>query len=182
MRTAEVPLANRAHWPRIMKIEQRSFSQPWRLEDFQLLAHDERALNVGLWHGEELVGYALGYIDAETAELHLASLAIDPEFRRQGWGSYLLAETLTRAEHRGCAGCRLEVRASNAVALYLYRRLQFDVVGRRRAFYTSPVEDAVLMRRPLSASSTRSIRLAGGEKAQSKLARPTPDPGVADDG
>ena len=150
-----------------MQIERQSFTQPWRLEDFQLLAHDQRALNVGLWHGGELVGYALGYVDDEGTELHLASLAVDPEYRRQGWGSYLLAELLTRARHRGCAACRLEVRASNVEAQGLYWKFEFATVGRRRAFYTGPVEDAVLMRRPLNTWSP---------------CQPAPNPGVVDDG
>ena len=102
MHAAEVPWANRSHWPRIMEIEQRSFSQPWRIEDFQLLAHDERALNGGLWYGDDLTGYALGYVDAARPEAHLASLAVDPEFRRQGWGSFLLSEILIRARRRHC--------------------------------------------------------------------------------
>ena len=149
MHAAEVPWTDRSYWPRIMEIERRSFSQPWRIEDFQLLAHDERALNVGLWHGDDLTGYALGYVDAARAQLHLASLAVDPKYRRQGWGSFLLSEVLMRATQRRCLVCRLEVRGSNAGAQKLYQRFQFEVSGRHPGFYTDPVEDAVIMHRSL---------------------------------
>ena len=149
MHAAEVPWADRSYWPRIMEIEQRSFSQPWRIEDFQLLAHDERALNVGLWHGDDLTGYALGYVDTECAQLHLASLAVDPDYRRQGWGGFLLSEILMRARQRQCMVCRLEVRVSNVGAQELYRKFQFEVTGRHPGFYTDPLEDAVLMHRSL---------------------------------
>ena len=149
MHAAEVPWADRSYWPRIMEIEQRSFYQPWRIEDFQLLAHDERALNVGLWHGDDLAGYALGYVDEARAEVHLASLAVDPDYRLRGWGSFLLSEILIRARRRHCLVCCLEVRVSNVGAQKLYQRFQFEVSGRHSGFYTDPVEDAVLMHRSL---------------------------------
>ena len=52
-----------------------------------------------------------------------------------------------------CGGARerrarqavLEVRAGNEVAQQLYRRCGFEVIGRRRRYYKSPVEDALLM-------------------------------------
>jgi len=157
---SEVPWSDRSCWPRIMQIEQRSFSQPWRIEDFQLLVRDERALNVGLWHGAELAGYALGYIDAELAELHLASIAVDVHYRRQGWGGLLLTEILSRASQRQCQVCRLEVRASNSGALRLYERFQFEASGRTPSFYTDPSEDAVLMR-----CSLKGAELSGRHRA-----------------
>ena len=143
-----------------MQIEQRSFTQPWRMEDFQLLAHDERSLHVGLWYGRELAGYALGYVDAGLAELHLVSLAVDPDYRRQGWGSFLLSDLLVRARQRQCQVCRLEVRASNAGAQRLYDRFQFEESGRSSDFYTDPVEDAVLMHRQLSKQSALPVDTA----------------------
>ncbi len=169
MHAAEVPWADSSYWPRIMEIEQRSFSQPWRIEDFQLLAHDERALNVGLWRGDDLTGYALGYVDTKREEVHLASLAVAPEYRRQGWGSFLLREILARARSRQCKVCRLEVRVSNVGAQQLYQRFQFEVSGRHPGFYTDPVEEAVLMHRSLeklsiqpgSATSKQGITLIG---------------------
>ena len=152
MRAAEVPWGDRSYWQRILEIEQRSFSQPWRMEDFQLLAHDERALHVGLWRGSELTGYALGYVGAEKAELYLASLAVDEGHRRQGWGGFLLSEILTRAHARSCEVCNLEVRASNIAAQNLYQKFGFEVSGTQPRFYTDPVEDAVLMKCPLAPS------------------------------
>ena len=39
----------------------------------------------------------------------------------------------------------LEVRVSNAAARGLYRTLGFRLVGLRRGYYKSPIEDALLM-------------------------------------
>ena len=134
---------------RVLDIETRSFTQPWSLADFEWLARDEEAVKVGLWHGDELVGYAIGVPEA-GAVFHLASLAVDPPWRRRGWGSRLLAAVLDRARQRGCRRCRLEVRRSNVAALALYRRSGFTTEGLRRRFYTSPVEDAWLLTRSLA--------------------------------
>jgi ribosomal-protein-alanine N-acetyltransferase len=75
----------------------------------------------------------------------LATLAIAPAWRRQGWGGRLLQELLGRAHLRGCSGCRLEVRTSNRAALSLYRRWGFREEGRLERFYTRPVEDGLIM-------------------------------------
>lgn len=133
---------------RVLQIEEESFSEPWTTADFQLVAADDRAVNMGLWRGERLVGYAIAF--EEAGELHLASLAIEEPHRRQGWGSHLLRQVLARAAERGCRTCRLEVRASNRPARELYRKHAFEVTGERRRFYTGPVEDAVVMEKQLS--------------------------------
>jgi ribosomal-protein-alanine N-acetyltransferase len=43
----------------------------------------------------------------------------------------------------------LEVRESNAAARTLYENAGFEQTGRRRSYYTSPLEDAILYRRTL---------------------------------
>ena len=39
----------------------------------------------------------------------------------------------------------LEVRKSNTVAIKLYEKMGFELVGERKAFYENPKEDAILM-------------------------------------
>jgi hypothetical protein len=39
----------------------------------------------------------------------------------------------------------LEVRETNAPAIALYQKHDFVPVGRRKNYYTSPTEDAILM-------------------------------------
>jgi ribosomal-protein-alanine N-acetyltransferase len=62
----------------------------------------------------------------------------------------------------------LEVRESNRVAQALYAGFGFEVLGRRRAYYTDDGEDALIMTTPdLDAPAMRAIldaerrRLAG---------------------
>ena len=87
--------------------------------------------------------------DLEASEFHLASVAVEPDRRRQGLGLRLVRHIMTRARHRGCTRCRLEVRASNTAARALYEKLGFSDAGSVRHFYSRPREDAILLRADL---------------------------------
>lgn len=129
-------------------IEQVSFANPWSAEELGWLLQEASGLCVGVWVGDELIGYGLGQV--ADGCFHLASLATAPVWRRRGWGGRLLQELLGRARRRGCRGCRLEVRTSNRAALALYRSQGFEEEGRLERFYTRPVEDGLVMYRELS--------------------------------
>ena len=76
-------------------------------------------------------------------ETEILTLAVEPAFRRRGAALALLREVL---ENRSGA-CFLEVRESNAAARRLYRKMGFERVGVRQAYYHRPVENALVMRR-----------------------------------
>ncbi|MCZ0859481.1 ribosomal protein S18-alanine N-acetyltransferase [Actinomyces israelii] len=94
--------------------------------------------------GGELLGYAgLWFGDGDADLLTVATL---PAARRRGVATAMIAHLLRRARRAGCTAVLLEVRASNAGAQALYRRLGFAPIGRRRRYYLAPVEDALVMR------------------------------------
>ena len=80
-------------------------------------------------------------------EVHIHNLAVSPEARRTGLARRLLALALEVAAHQGAFAAHLEVREGNEAARALYRGMGFREVGRRRAYYSSPAEDAVLLSR-----------------------------------
>ncbi len=147
--TAGVLNLSSAEIQRVLEIEERTFPHPWTLADLEWLSQEKQSLKLGLWQGENLVGYVIGTI--EESVFHLANLAVDVPCQRQGWGSRLLRTVLDRATELKCRSCRLEVRHSNMAALHLYQKFGFAVDGVRRRFYTKPVEDAWLLSRPLPA-------------------------------
>lgn len=67
-------------------------------------------------------------------EVSLLNIAVDPQFQRRGYGRRLLQQSLDQAAD-GARCCFLEVRESNAAAIYLYRDLGFEQVGERRNYY-----------------------------------------------
>jgi ribosomal-protein-alanine N-acetyltransferase len=78
-------------------------------------------------------------------EAHVATIATDPEYRRQGIGKRLLAHALRQMIRDGARSSFLEVRESNLAAQEMYRKFGFGVTGRRRRYYRDNDEDAILM-------------------------------------
>lgn len=84
-------------------------------------------------------------------QIHINNLAIRPGLRRQGLGSRLLAGVLEAADRMGAPRATLEVRRSNEAARRLYEGAGFRVAAVRTAYYSQPIEDAlILWREPSS--------------------------------
>jgi ribosomal-protein-alanine N-acetyltransferase len=98
-------------------------------------------------YSRELIGFAIVRLLAPESELE--SIAIRTNAHGRGFGSSLLSailQELKRARpETGVEQVDLEVRASNAAALGLYRQAGFRETGRRRGYYADPIEDAVLL-------------------------------------
>lgn len=89
-----------------------------------------------------IAGFAVAHRAVEPAELE--SVAVAPEMRRLGIGRALCEAAMSWCGER-MAAMELEVRASSEGALTLYTALGFREQGRRRSYYSDPVDDAVLM-------------------------------------
>ena len=89
-----------------------------------------------------------GYIVARlgAGELHINNVAVRDEYRKQGIGSSLLRRILAAGKSCGATDGLLEVRAGNRAAQGLYERCGLRIIGRRRNYYSEPVEDALIMR------------------------------------
>ena len=133
--------------PAILAIERVSFTDPWSRSSFAALLEQPRVyFAVALDRASgALVGYTVAWFVLDEAEL--ANLAVSPESRGNGIGALLLEGALAASDARGSATMYLEVRASNLAAIALYTSHGFAEVGRRRAYYRKPVEDALILRR-----------------------------------
>lgn len=118
-------------------------AEPWT--ESQLLSElQSPAARLFVAEGEGgVLGFAVFQLAADEASLY--ALNVDPAARRKGVGAALLAGALGALRAEGAARCFLEVRAANAPALALYRRLGFAAAGVRRGFYRDPPDDAVVM-------------------------------------
>ena len=136
--------------PAILAIERVSFTDPWSHGSFAALLEQPRVyFSVALDPASgALVGYTVAWFVLDEAEL--ANLAVAPEARGNGIGAQLLKSALAASDARGSATMYLEVRASNIAAIALYTAHGFAEVGRRRAYYRKPVEDALILRRVAS--------------------------------
>jgi [ribosomal protein S18]-alanine N-acetyltransferase len=83
----------------------------------------------------------------------LDSIAVSADARRRGIGRALLGNLLSWAAQNGATHFSLEVRASNLAAIALYESAGLRPEGRRRAYYSDPVEDALLLGMPVTAGT-----------------------------
>ena len=92
-----------------------------------------------------------GFLAAQvtSGEIEILNLAVSPDARRAGIGSLLLDAAISGALKFGARAAFLELRDSNAGALAFYLACGFHLAGRRCSYYSSPPEDALLLRRDL---------------------------------
>jgi ribosomal-protein-alanine acetyltransferase len=97
--------------------------------------------------GAGITGFLVTVLIPPQAELE--TIAVDKPAQRQGIARRLFA-ALTAAMIEMCVTeILLEVRESNHPARALYASLGFLETGRRRAYYSDPEEDAILLHRPV---------------------------------
>ena len=147
--------AVRADLGAMLRIEHASFADPWTVDSLATaLSLDRMRVLVAesSERGRERGGAApevLGYVVALVLgpEAEIADLAVAPEARRQGIGRALLSGALAELKAAMVRTVYLEVRESNRAARTLYEAYGFESVGRRRGYYRSPVEDALVLKR-----------------------------------
>jgi [ribosomal protein S18]-alanine N-acetyltransferase len=131
----------------VITIEGASFTNPWTREMYV-----SELQNTGVSFcllAREPAGRAVGFCSfwRVVDELHINNLAVLPEFRRRGVASALLTRALAQGAALGATRATLEVRQSNETARSLYERFGFSVAGIRRAYYSKPTEDALILMR-----------------------------------
>jgi ribosomal-protein-alanine N-acetyltransferase len=133
----------------VIQIDRLSFSLPWPASAFRYeLVDNPTSL---LWVAEVdtpeggrcVVGAVVVWMILDEA--HIATLAVHPDYRRQGISRRLLATVLRQAIERGADLATLEVRANNLAAQALYKQFRFEIVGRRPRYYQDNFEDALIM-------------------------------------
>ena len=79
-------------------------------------------------------------------EWEIENVVVDENRRRQGIARSLIEELTSAADSADVRSIILEVRESNLAALGLYENIGFKEEGRRKGYYQSPAEDALLYR------------------------------------
>jgi len=128
----------------VVALDQISFSLPWPPRSFQFELTDNPASRC--WVADldgRVVGMVVAWLIVD--EIHIATIATHPDFRKQGIGKKLLSFTLQSAKDEGALTSFLEVRESNEAALMMYHKFGYVESGRREGYYKDNGEDAILM-------------------------------------
>jgi len=129
----------------VMAIEHLSYLTPWSRDAFASELLQRYTVYLVARAGQRVVGYAGMHVIWEQA--HVTNVAVHSEHRGRGIGERLLRALIGVARRRGVTQMTLEVRASNAPAQGLYRKLGFVTApgAVRKGYYTDTGEDAIVM-------------------------------------
>ncbi|HUH96132.1 MAG TPA: ribosomal protein S18-alanine N-acetyltransferase [Anaerolineales bacterium] len=131
--------------PVAAQLDRMSFSLPWPEHAFYYEVKDNSAARCFVAETEDRKVIAMIVSWVILDELHIATLAVHPDYRRQGIGARILMKALQDGYEAGTRYALLEVRAGNAAAQNLYRKFGFKAAGRRPRYYKDNGEDAILM-------------------------------------
>jgi ribosomal-protein-alanine N-acetyltransferase len=129
----------------VLEVERASFTNPWSRQMFVWEMQNTGVSHAFVLRTPSWRVAAFCTLWLVLDEVHINNVAVRPECRGQGVGRALLEWVLGRGATLGAHQATLEVRRSNAAALKLYEGLGFTVRGTRKNYYTSPVEDALIL-------------------------------------
>ena len=81
----------------------------------------------------------------------ILNIGIDPDFKRQGYGTALLNHLIKELRKRDISEILLEVKAGNKSAIQFYKKQGFEEISVRKNYYTknsknqSQREDGIIM-------------------------------------
>ncbi len=145
---AEINLSVASLWDmaNIRRLEQAAFvKDAWPLiEMIGVLTFP----SVARWKaeiGEQLIGFVAADERKSQNLAWIATIAVDPNYRRRGIGSLLMqkAEDVVKVGRM-----RLSVRASNLIAIQLYQKRDYEQIDVWPKYYSGG-EDAVVMEKIL---------------------------------
>lgn len=137
---------NASHLQDLLRVENECFPAPWTENMFLGALTSEFFFGFGAFDGERAVGFILGTVIFEDAEID--DVAVSAEYRRRGVGKQLLKKAEEEVKKRGATRAFLEVRSNNLPAMNLYEGGGYTAVRRRERYYPDG-EDAFVMSKRL---------------------------------
>ena len=125
-----------------------AFPRGWSAYEIAQILDEPGAVAPAAWRGRDLMGFALGRVAVDEAEV--LSLAVHADARRRGLGALLLEALEDACRGQGARKIFLEVSETNVPAMTLYYRGDYREIGRRPNYYGDGAT-AMTMRKFLTA-------------------------------
>ena len=124
-------------------IENQSPS-PWQMA--QIRAEITKDTSFLFVLGDATTTQILGWcaVSVVAREAELLKIAVDVDCRGRGYGDIFLSYLVVRLQELEVEKLFLEVRSNNKPACNLYRKHNFKEIGRRKAYYSQPPDDALI--------------------------------------
>ena len=133
------------HVAQVAELEKLCFRDPWSENSVASELNNPLSFWLVALDGERVAGY----VGSQTVmdESDMMNVAVHPDYRKQGIATALIVGLVEELRNRGSRCLTLEVRASNETSISVYRKLEFQEVGRRKNYYRNPREDALILRK-----------------------------------
>ena len=126
----------------LRKLEQESFAKDaWPLFDLIAVLTFPDVIRLKAMEDGQMAGFIAGDPRPRDGWGWIATIAVDPRYRRRGIGKALLHACETRL---GVPKARLTVRISNQVAIAMYEKEGYSITDIWKAYY-SDGEDGMVM-------------------------------------
>lgn len=127
----------------VFRIDRLSFPVPWMPAAFATELSNRAACYLVARSQGAVVGFGGAWVIMD--EVHITTLAVDPDHRGRHIGERLLLALLEEGIRRRASRATLEVRQHNHVAQRLYQKFGFYEASIRKNYYTDNGENAIVM-------------------------------------
>ncbi len=139
--------------PVLVSMEKQLFSEsPWSMGQFKeefAGVPKTRAFIVAINGENQIVGYAGVLVVAPGVEADVLTVAVLPEYQKQGIATQFMGRLEAWAREKGAPAMMLEVGIENNAAIDLYIKLGYSKISTRANYY-GPALDAFVMRKELT--------------------------------
>ena len=128
----------------VADLEEKIFSHAWGKKSLDLAVSSQQNLCLTVKDSEREVvaGYCIFSISFEDADL--CRIAVADEYRRRHLADKMFESAFEKLKKRNVERILLEVRENNSAAIALYIKYGFEQIGKRKNYYSEPVEDGLI--------------------------------------
>lgn len=140
--------------PVLVSMERVLFADsPWSMgqfkEEFKGVPNS-RFFMVATNEQDQIVGYAAVLVVAPGVEADVLTVAVLPEYARQGIATHFMGELEKWSKEKQALAMMLEVSVENSGAIALYEKLGYQRIATRKNYYGHGL-DALVMRKEFGA-------------------------------
>lgn len=128
---------------RVLAIEHLAYDTPWSKTQFINSLNNPQAFASLLVVDGQVLGYFVALRALDSADL--LNICIHPDHQQQGLGVQLFDHLVQQLQTLNLDTIFIEVRVSNKSALSFYQTLGFEVIAKRKKYYSN-LEDAKILR------------------------------------
>ena len=120
---------------------------PWTVKQIQATLDTESSLLHYATIDKTVVGFIMTSVTLEMVDVFI--VVVSEDYKQRSVGTKLFEALIDYCYKQNIAEIILETRVTNTPAIGLYERVGFQQVGLRKAYYSSPIEDAIIMKKEI---------------------------------